>query len=40
MRRGTEPRHLSHNPLGAWMIVALWLSVIVLCVAGWLALHD
>ena len=40
MRRGTEPRHLGHNPLGAWMIVALWLSVIVLCVAGWLCTSD
>ena len=40
MRRGAEPRHLGHNPLGAWMIVALLLSVIVLCVTGWLYTTD
>ena len=39
-RLGTEPRHLGHNPLGAWMIVALMLCVLVLCVTGWLYTTD
>jgi cytochrome b len=40
MRRGDAPRHLGHNPLGAWMIVALLASVTVLCVTGWLYTTD
>ena len=40
MRRGRAPRHLGHNPLGAWMIVALLLCVIALCVTGWLYTTD
>lgn len=40
MCRGDEPRHLGHNPLGAWMIVALLLCVVVLCVTGWLYTTD
>jgi cytochrome b len=38
--RGTEPRHLGHNPLGAWMIVALLANVIALCLTGWLYTTD
>ena len=40
MRRGNAPRHLGHNPLGAWMIVALLLCVVALCVIGWLYTTD
>jgi cytochrome b len=35
-----EPRHLGHNPLGAWMIVALLLSVCVVGASGWLYTTD
>ena len=31
-----EPRHLGHNPLGAWMIVALLGTVAGLGLTGWL----
>ena len=31
-----EPRHLGHNPLGAWMIVALLGTVGALGLTGWL----
>jgi cytochrome b len=31
-----EPRTLGHNPLGAWMIVALLLCVSALAFTGWL----
>jgi len=31
-----EPRTLGHNPLGAWMIVALLLCVVALAFTGWL----
>jgi len=34
--RGDEPRHLGHNPLGAWMIVALLACMVVLALTGWL----
>ena len=37
---GCEPRHLGHNPLGAWMILALLLCVVMLCVTGWLYTTD
>ena len=40
MQRGDEPRHLGHNPLGAWMTVALLWCVIALCVTGWLYTTD
>ena len=33
---GDEPRHVGHNPLGAWMIVALLLVVVGLAFTGWL----
>ena len=35
-----EPRTLGHNPLGAWMIVALLLCVIALAISGWLYTTD
>ena len=31
-----EPRHLGHNPLGGWMIVALVATITGICVSGWL----
>jgi len=34
---GDEPRHLGHNPLGGWMIVALLLVVVALAFTGWLS---
>jgi len=35
-----EPRTLGHNPLGAWMIIALLLCVIALAFSGWLYTTD
>ena len=35
-----EPRHLGHNPLGGWMIVALLSTVVALAVTGWLYTTD
>ncbi len=32
----TEPRYLGHNPLGAWMIVALIITVALAALSGWL----
>ena len=32
----TEPRHIGHNPLGAWMIVALLTMVAATGFTGWL----
>lgn len=37
---GREPRFLGHNPLGAWMIVALLLCVTLVSVSGWLYTTD
>ena len=31
-----EPRHVGHNPLGGWMIVALIVTVILVGASGWL----
>ena len=36
----SEPRSLGHNPLGAWMIVALLLCVAALAFTGWLYTTD
>jgi cytochrome b len=33
---GDAPRHLGHNPLGAWMVVALLACVPALALTGWL----
>lgn len=40
MLRSREPRHVGHNPLGAWMIVALLLCLAVICATGLLFLTD
>jgi cytochrome b len=37
---GREPRHLGHNPLGGWMIVALLLTTTAVCASGWLYTTD
>lgn len=31
-----EPRHVGHNPLGAWMIVALIIAILLVIATGWL----
>jgi len=36
----SEPRHLGHNPLGGWMIVALLLTIVGVCLTGWLYTTD
>lgn len=35
-----EPATLGHNPLGAWMILALLLLVTLVCASGWLYTTD
>ncbi len=30
------PRHLGHNPLGGWMVLALCTTVVGLAISGWL----
>lgn len=35
-----EPRHVGHNPLGAWMIVALLATVALAGASGWLYTAD
>ena len=35
-----EPRHLGHNPLGGWMIVALLITIAGVCASGWLYTTD
>ena len=37
---GTEPRHVGHNPLGGWMIVALLMCVMLTGASGWLFTTD
>lgn len=39
-RAGSAPRHIGHNPLGAWMIVLLWSLIIALGTTGWMARMD
>ena len=36
LARGHAPRYLGHNPLGAWMVVALLACVAGLGLTGWL----
>jgi cytochrome b len=36
----SEPATLGHNPLGAWMVVALLLLVALVCASGWLYTTD
>ena len=38
--RRREPRYIGHNPLGAWMIVALLACVSGLTLTGWLYTTD
>lgn len=38
--RGREPRHLGHNPLGGWMIVALLGTALLASASGWLYTTD
>ena len=40
MRHGTEPRHLGHNPLGAWMILALLAAAGLAASSGAVYLTD
>jgi cytochrome b len=35
-----EPRHLGHNPLGAWMVVALLACTVGAGFSGWLYTTD
>jgi cytochrome b len=35
-----QPRYLGHNPLGAWMIAALILTTLGICISGWLYTTD
>lgn len=37
---GRAPRHLGHNPLGAWMIVALLATAALAAASGWLSVTD
>lgn len=37
---GSERRHLGHNPLGAWMILALIVMVIAASASGWLYVTE
>lgn len=38
--RSREARHLGHNPLGGWMVLALLASVAVTGLSGWLYTTD
>jgi cytochrome b len=38
--RGSEPRTLGHNPLGAWMVVTLLATTALACFTGWLYTTD
>jgi len=38
--RGRARRHLGHNPLGAWMVLALFFCVAGLAATGWLYSTD
>jgi cytochrome b len=40
LRSGTEPRHLGHNPLGGWMVVALLLAAVLAGASGALYTTD
>ena len=36
----TEPRHLGHNPLGGWMVLAFFAWIAALALTGWLYTTD
>jgi cytochrome b len=38
--RGKEARHVGHNPLGGWMIVALLATATLAALTGWLSVTD
>ena len=40
LRHGREPRHIGHNPLGGWMIVALLATGLAASLSGWLYTTD
>ena len=40
LRAGREPRHLGHNPLGGWMVLALWATAAAASLSGWLYTTD
>jgi cytochrome b len=40
LMRGREPRYVGHNPLGAWMIVALLVTAFGAAATGWLYTTD
>lgn len=40
LRHGREPRYLGHNPLGAWMVLALLGCVAATALTGWLCTTD
>lgn len=40
MGQGQAPRHIGHNPLGGWMVVALLLTVGTITFTGWLQTTD
>ena len=40
LRRGDEPHHLGHNPLGAWMILALLSAALAAAASGALYVTD
>lgn len=40
LRAHREPRYVGHNPLGAWMVLALIACVIGLALTGWLYTTD
>lgn len=37
---GHPPRYLGHNPLGAMMMLALWILILSLVVTGWMSRLD
>ena len=37
---GREPRFLGHNPLGGWMTVTLIVTILAVCITGWLFTTD
>lgn len=37
---GRPPRHLSHSPLGAMMMLTLWIFILALAFTGWLSRLD
>lgn len=40
LRTGRPPRHLSHNPLGALMMLLMWTLVLALALTGWISRLD